>query len=84
MHWLLSLHGVGMQTPRPVSQLQPMPHWSSRWHDQVGTQVPLRASQKPPAQSVSLVHAEAGEVAGTQVERESQTKPVAQRASESQ
>ena len=52
----VSEQGVGMQMCRE-SQVQPGPQLSLLLHEAVGTQTPLRMSQKPVEQSVSLVQA---------------------------
>src|SRR5215467_517882 len=64
-----------MQMPR-LSQVQPAPQFPPAPQALLMTQTFERASQKPFAQSLSLLQLGAPEVPPTQVERESQTWPV--------
>ncbi len=71
MQLCVAEHGVGMQMPRE-SQVQPRPQLPVPEQLEVGTQTPLRTSQKPSLQS--LFWEQLSPVGGlTQVERESQT-----------
>src|SRR5262249_18197233 len=68
-------HGIGMQMFR-LSQVQPAPQLPSEAQGKLITQSFERGSQKPFAQSLSLLQLGAPEPPLTQVERESQIWPV--------
>jgi hypothetical protein len=72
MHIWVSEQGVGMQMWRE-SHVHPGPHESALVQLAVGTQTPLRTSQKPFEQLASCVQAVPVVGRGTQVDRESHT-----------